>query len=363
MKRIAWRAVKWLLGFAILILLLYVNWPKIQEMIAEGGRFKLWPMLVAALCFFAGLLLTFLRWFVLVRAQELPFTLLDAARLGFIGQFFNAFLPGSVGGDLVKAGLLAREQSRRTVAVSTIVVDRVIGLIGLLFLAGIAGLLFWNETGLVTDANGQKPLRWIVIFVWGVCAASLVGGGLMFLVLPWMHRLSDRLEHLPWVGRILAELLRAARMYRDKLPAVGGAFLLAMIGHVGFVLSFYFASLAVPPPVPVLYQQWLIVPVGMVAESVPLTPGNLGVGEFLFGKLYTLVGGDPMLEARGALARLAERTVAYAIALLGLVFYLPLRSTVRRMMVEAERDPNGNGEAVPAASLNPLPRGLDEAVP
>lgn len=363
MKRIAWRAAKWLLGVAVLILLLYVNWPKLREMVEEGGRFHLWPMIVAALCFFGGLLLTFLRWFILVRAQELPFTLVDAVRLGFIGQFFNAFLPGSVGGDLVKAGLLAREQSRRTVAVSTIAVDRVLGLIGLLFLAGIAGGLFWQETGQVTDAAGQRPLRWIVLFVWAVCLASLLGGVFLFLILPWTARLRERLERLPWFGRILAELLHAARMYRDKLPAVGLAFLLAMVGHVGFVMSFYFASLAVPPPVPALHEQWLIVPVGMVAESVPLTPGNLGVGEFLFGKLYAMLGADPALEMRGALARLAERTVAWAIALLGLVFYLPLRARVRKMIAEETKEAEGVGNADVASAETPVPRGLDEAVP
>ena len=80
------------------------------------------------------------------------------------------------------------------------------------------------------------------------------------------------------------------------------ALVLAMIGHVGFVMSYYWSSLAVPPPVPSLQQQWLLVPVGMVAESVPLTPGNLGVGEALFGYLYHLVDpGDGSFETKGAM--------------------------------------------------------------
>src|SRR5262249_38520042 len=73
------------------------------------------PLIAAAGFFSIGLLGTFWRWYVLVRAQDLPFRLSDAFRLGFIGYFFNTFLPGSIGGDFVKAACIAREQSRRTV--------------------------------------------------------------------------------------------------------------------------------------------------------------------------------------------------------------------------------------------------------
>ena len=361
MKRTAWRVAKWLLGVGVLAAILYFNWGKLQEMLAEGGRFTLWPLGVAGLVFLCGLLITFLRWFVLVRAQELPFTLTDAVRLGFIGHFFNAFLPGSVGGDLVKAGFLASEQSRRTVAVATIVVDRVLGLIGLLFLAAIAGALFWNEASTVVDARGERPLRWIILFVWGVCCFVGLGFLAMYFVLPWTAPLSAWLERIRWAGKIAAELLRAAQMYRDKLGAVGLALALAMVGHVGFVMSYYFASLAVPPPVPDLKTQWLIVPVGMVVESVPVTPGNLGVGEFLFGQLYRLANpDDATFESKGALARMAERAVAWAVALIGLIFYLPLRATVRRLA--AEQEAQVEPVAAPDPLLSPAPQAANETM-
>ena len=168
MKRTLWRVFKWLLGAGVLALILYLNWDKIQEMRVKGEHFNPYPLLVAGLIFLCGVLITFTRWYVLVRAQELPFSLIDAVRLGFIGQFFSAFLPGSVGGDLVKAGFLAREQSRRTVAIATIVLDRVLGLMGLLFLAAIAGAVFWEEANAVVSERGDRPLVMIVYFVWSV---------------------------------------------------------------------------------------------------------------------------------------------------------------------------------------------------
>src|SRR5262249_20530832 len=42
------------------------------------------------------------RWYLLVRALDLEISVRDAFRYGMIGIFFNNFLPGGVGGDLIK---------------------------------------------------------------------------------------------------------------------------------------------------------------------------------------------------------------------------------------------------------------------
>ena len=52
------------------------------------------------------MLLTFIRWYYLVRALDLPFTLREALRLGFLGYLFNLMPMGIVGGDLLKAVML-----------------------------------------------------------------------------------------------------------------------------------------------------------------------------------------------------------------------------------------------------------------
>src|SRR5207237_1407470 len=103
-----------------------------------------WHFLVlAGVLGLASVLLTFVRWYFLVRAQELPFTLPSALRLGMIGFYLSTFLPGAVGGDIIKAAFIAREQSRRTVAVTTVIMDRVIGLCGLVWLVAVIGSIFW----------------------------------------------------------------------------------------------------------------------------------------------------------------------------------------------------------------------------
>src|SRR5262245_45335052 len=65
---------------------------------------KNWSLLILALlCSVASHCLTFIRWYLLVRALGLKFSLHDAFRLGCVGVAMNFVSPGSVGGDLFKA--------------------------------------------------------------------------------------------------------------------------------------------------------------------------------------------------------------------------------------------------------------------
>ena len=126
----------------------------------------------------ASTLLTFFRWYILVRAQGLPFTPLSALRLGSIGFALSTFMPGSVGGDIIKAFAIAREQSRRTVGVATVILDRVIGLCGLFWLVTLLGSIM-DFSGIHDEAaltpQARTVLRGILI-----TAAALSFGSLVF---------------------------------------------------------------------------------------------------------------------------------------------------------------------------------------
>ena len=109
---------------------------------------KRWDMLAAAwACCTVAVLLTFVRWWYLVRALDVPCRFRDAIRISFWGYLFNLAPLGIVGGDLVKAVMLDHEHPRhRAKAVASVLVDRVIGLYVLFVVASAAILLtgFWR---------------------------------------------------------------------------------------------------------------------------------------------------------------------------------------------------------------------------
>lgn len=285
---------------------------------------------LALLVALSSVLMTFVRWYVLVRAQEMPFTLHSALRLGMIGYYFSTFLPGAVGGDLIKAACIAREQSRRTVAVATVLVDRVVGLTGLVWLTALVGGLFWSLDlipSLAADPNAVPLIEGII-----VTAGALMGGSLVFWLLLGLfspdasERWAGRLARIPKVGPPLAELWRAVRIYRARGRSVGLALGMAMVGHVGFLFVFYCASRSINPPerIPSFAGHLLITPVGNTIQAGIPTPGGVGGGEIAFEKLYGVLQGET--HGEGVLASLTARTVTWVLAFVGYLVYLRMKA-------------------------------------
>ncbi len=261
--------------------------------------------------------ITFVRWWVLVRAQDLPFSVGNAFRLGALGFFFSTFLPGSVGGDLVKAAGIAREQSRRTVAVATVVMDRLVGLWGLFWMVALVGGGYWACGGLEGTAAGPSKLIVGVSLAVGVLSL-VVWFALGLLSEAWATGLADRLARLPKVGGSIAELWRAVWMYRKRQRFVFLALLLALVGFLGFIPAFYFASVTLADAgggsVPTLVQNFLFVPIGLVVQAVVPLPGGIGAGEYSFGALFRWFGCP---EPNGVLSSLVYRVVGLGLSLLG----------------------------------------------
>jgi uncharacterized membrane protein YbhN (UPF0104 family) len=84
----------------------------------------------------ATVLLGALRWRMVLRVQGLDLPVGRTLEISLVAQFFNAFLLGSTGGDLLKAYYAAREtHHKKTEAVVTVLVDRIIGLFSMLLFA------------------------------------------------------------------------------------------------------------------------------------------------------------------------------------------------------------------------------------
>ena len=327
--------LKYLFGILILGWLLWMNWdPKGEEpgiVDALQGPIHWWAISLAALVGLIALLLTFVRWFILVRAQELPFTVSESIRLGFVGFAMSAFLPGSIGGDVIKAACLARQSDRRTVAVATVLFDRFVGLCGLIWLVAILGTFFWL-TGIldqvIHNADNKSKLLWIV---WG--SLGLMSGSLLFwLAIGFVPRqkvepLAKRMEAIPKIGKSLSELWRAGWMYRSKWKSVFLCLILSLIGHVGFVLMFYFAARTIysSDSIPTVWSHFIIIPVGLTIESPLPTPNGMGLGEAVFGGLYQWLGASYRAGIMGSFFR---RMVTYSLGAIGYVVYLRMKPSL-----------------------------------
>jgi uncharacterized membrane protein YbhN (UPF0104 family) len=340
---------KYGIGFGLLGYVLWSNWnpqgnnPGIRGLLNQNPDLLAFVTLavLAVGCTF----LQFVRWYFLVRALDLPFTIRNAFRLGLVGVFYNVFLPGSVGGDLVKAYFIAQgHPERKASAVATVIADRLIGLFGLIWFSAAFGGAFW----LAGDPRiaGNDYLKGIVRVCGGLVGLTVIGWATLGL-LPQHRadRFAGRLRKVPKLGHTLAEVWYAVWTYRQRPKVVYALIGLTAVVHTGFVFMFHLAVQVFPAAgVASLGEHFVIAPIGYIAQAFFPAPGGVGGGEAIFGYLYTLLG-QP--ESTGVIGRLTMRLVDWSFGFTGYMVYLWMKEELPA--VEAEAEEGGIGGADPAA--------------
>lgn len=272
--------------------------------------------------------LSFVRWFMLVRGLDLAFRIKDAFRLGTLGFMLNQVAPGSVGGDLVKAVFIAREQSgKRTEAIATVLVDRVIGLYAMLVIASLGLALAGNQI------QSRELLRSLQFTVWPAALAGTVG--LAFVLSPFATGPHARklAGNLPLIGHTFTRLLEAADVYRSRRVYLFAGFAIALLTHCMLISAFWLIGLGLPVQEPSFTQNATLVPIGLVAGAVIPTPGGLGGLEATMEWLYSSVGSG---KGDGTIVALAYRAMTYLFAAAGAFYYFTARKNVGELIHEAE---------------------------
>lgn len=230
------------------------------------------------------------RWWWLLKIQNLPVAPGTALRLSWLGYFCALFLPGAASGDAVKAYLIVRGRpAGRFRAVSTVVVDRFLGLYSLLFLAAIP--LAWHaERGDLSA--GAMTLGYTTLMLW-------LGGTAGLLLICWSPTRRMLLAVFP--ARWHEVVDDSWALYRANLPGLAGCFAISLVIDVVAVLSFSAAAAAYNQSLP-WDAAFLAGPLAVMANGIPLTPGGAGVGEVaslqLFKTLNLDAGADAMLLVR-----------------------------------------------------------------
>ena len=126
-------------------------------------------VLVVIALYLVGQALTAWRWRLIASRVGFSESLTDFLRYYFVGMFFNLFGPSTLGGDVVRALYLGASAGRRTVALHTVVFDRLSGLVMLVFVAVAAIALFgrfelpWPMIALVVVAGVAMAIGWFLV--------------------------------------------------------------------------------------------------------------------------------------------------------------------------------------------------------
>jgi len=249
------------------------------------------------------------RWWMLLKGQGFKTRLMDVFKLTFIGAFFNSFMPGAVGGDLIKAYYVGRENPEGVEAMTTIFLDRLTGLFGLMVL-GLAAIALNMEFLNADPALGR--LAWVLGL--GLSVGAILGAGLFLFPLP--SGLSFKIWRIN-AGQILVRVSCAIRTYKSHRMVLIGAICLSLLAHVFMTIALCLTARALGIQAITLRQYFFLIPIGLAVNAIPLAPGGLGIGEIGFGWLFSLAGADG-----GANVALAFHVYMILWSTPGAVFYL-----------------------------------------
>lgn len=205
------------------------------------------------------------RWLLLLRATGAPIRSLQAARIFLVSSFVGSFLPAGVGGDAARAWSLAQHTERRSEAVASVAIDRVLGVVALAML-GAVGAIAWSRS-----VSGELR-SWVL----AVAGLSLAGS----LAVLWADRLATLLlrgssRHAK-PGRYLWRLAEAVGQYRRDPAVLGSVLGLSLLVQVLRVLQAWGLGLGLGLTVPFAYYL-VFMPIGLLMLLLPISVSGFGV--------------------------------------------------------------------------------------
>ncbi|HMB95030.1 MAG TPA: lysylphosphatidylglycerol synthase transmembrane domain-containing protein, partial [Tepidisphaeraceae bacterium] len=237
-----------------------------------------WLLVLAIFVFPITLMITSYRWHRLLEAVDVHMSLWRTFVINMVGAFYNTFMPGSTGGDVLKAYYASKQTPHRMRAIMSVVVDRLLGLIALVMLGGVMASYQYLQNPTISDPTSRECLHVALL------SAAIIGGLVIVLAIlfqptlrTWLG-LEFILRKLP-MQRQIESARQVMRMYRDQPLLVAWALLVTIPVHVTVVLSALLCGKAFDLPLRPLYY-FTAVPVIVLVGSIPISPQGAGVMEF-----------------------------------------------------------------------------------
>ena len=211
------------------------------------------------------------RWQILLRVQKIRLNFPRLSGLFLIGMFYNQFLPGGTGGDIIKSYLLLKETpDRKAGALLAVVFDRLIGLVALVTItATLVSLRF----DLLSKTPDTRRLLWFLLILLSVSIAGLItsfviSGFNLFYLLP--HKFPGREK--------LIEISAAYHLYARHWLATLLAFGASLVAHLATFTTFLCVAYAFHADVK-LIDFFSILPVERTLTALPISLAGVGVRE------------------------------------------------------------------------------------
>ena len=250
-----------------------------------------------------------LRWGILLQKKDAVVSQSRLLFICFIGTFFSSFLPTIVGGDMLRGYYVFRETKSHEVSFSSIIVERLCGLLVVVATGFGASIYFFVQQGPTI----------LVMASFAGCFAILLGL-LLALNQTLVARILQPLKPLQRWGIIqrLKEIYQATLSYRSHLRALFWCLALSVMYELIIIYIHYLLSLALAWSIP-FNVFVLAVPVITLVSMFPFSFGGLGVRE---GATVVFFSQYAISAANAVSMSLMSYSIALAAGAIGGIIYV-----------------------------------------
>jgi uncharacterized membrane protein YbhN (UPF0104 family) len=282
---------------------------------ASARRASLPWLLVALVVYFVNVLASTWRWRLLLDAQDVHVRRRALLESFLVALFFNNFLPSNIGGDVIRIGDTARPAGSKTLATTVVLVDRGLGLMGLVFVAAVGATIAESTRHMVMPI--WPSWLWAGFLVGAAAAAPAVlapaGFGRMLQPLTVFHP--------EWVGGRIEKLTAVLSRFRDRPGALAGCFGGAVFVQATIVVFYFIVAHALRLDM-TIWDLAVIVPLSFVVQMLPVSVNGFGIREATFAFYFTRIG-QPLEHA--LLVSLVPTALVMLFSLTGAAVYVSRR--------------------------------------
>jgi glycosyltransferase 2 family protein len=304
----------------IIFLITLVDLNELTQVLAQGS------LRLIALAYFLGILdriLMAYKWRILLQARQIYLSLKDATILYLTCTFLGLLLPATVGGDIFRAYAVTKDEDTVGDVISSIVLERVLGLVALMVFVIFSILLsiLVMGQGFITNVWG---LLGVLVVLLGATAVILI---LSFTQVNLSHfsckiePLLRRWQYL-WQGRKLTRLVqntyRSYLKYRDNKLELALFLFYSFLENLFPIFWSYCLARAFGIDVPLLFF-FILVPLVLALRRLPISIDGIGVQQGAYVYFLSLIN---VPQAESLLLGIGTHLLALAIILPGGLFYI-----------------------------------------
>lgn len=303
-------------GLKLVGLVLLLGWmvrsEKLNLVQVVGGLSHRYAMVIMLILLCLQPCVTAWRWNFLLKSHGISLPYQQAFGLTMTGLLFNVAIPGPIGGDLIKGYYITRiADGRKSAAATSILVDRLVGILGLFVLAVPVVAICFRDLAQSKVAHdlGLVVIVGLTLGVAALSASVLVG---------------PRLAEWRLFPGVLRNVFRSLSDYSKQPRVIPIAVGVSVFSNLLPCLAYYVALRSVQGAEGVSAAYFfLLVPLGFVAIAIPISPAGIGVGQAAFFALFRIM--SPAHATPAADAFTVYQLGVILVSLSGFYWYLSFK--------------------------------------